>query len=181
RVAAVDKAGNSASDDSNADFTIDSTNPTVSITDIPDFVNTLDLISGTASDTAPGELEKVQVQINNTTDSKYWDGSSWVGGATWLDVLGTTSWVYVMPTLTNGKAYTVKAKSIDKGENESVEASDTFTVEEKEDDGGLFDCVCDSSEARASTTELLIGWGAVGVCWGSGYLLVRRVGRRRRE
>jgi archaellum component FlaC len=104
------------------------TNPTVSITDIPDFVNSLASISGTASGTALNELEKVQVVLSNTTDSIYWDGSAWVSTETWLDATGTTSWNWLMPALIEGKSYIVKAKSIDKAGNESLVASANFTL-----------------------------------------------------
>jgi|GEM_PF-1060901 len=123
RVTAEDKAGNSASDESNANFTIDSTDPAVFVNDIPDFVPSLASVSGTASDTSPGQLEEVWVQINNTTDSAYWDGTFWVVGESWLEADGTTDWTYVMPSLSTGKAYVVKAKSIDKSGHLSTVAS----------------------------------------------------------
>jgi len=51
------------------------------------------------------------------------------------------------------------------------------TIAEKKD-GGLFDCLdCDSKEARTSVSELLIGWGIVGLCWGGGSYMVKRIGR----
>ncbi len=125
----IDKAGNISSEATDS-FNYDTTNPTVTVTDIPDFVNSLASISGTAADTSPGELDKVQVQIKNTTDSTYWNGSSWVAGETWLDATGTTSWSYTMPTLADGKAYTVKARSIDKAGNTSALSFDSFTFEE---------------------------------------------------
>ncbi len=125
RVRAIDGMGNQGNWASTL-FSVDTTNPTVTLNNISDFVNSLASISGTASDISPGELEKVQVQIQNTTDSTYWNGSSWVAGATWVDATGTTTWNYTMPTLTDGKAYMVKAKSIDKAGNESGEASDSF-------------------------------------------------------
>ena len=47
--------------------------------------------------------------------------------------------------------------------------------------GGLFDCACGSKETSTSATELLIGWGIIGLCWGSGYYLMRKIGRRRKK
>ncbi|MBM4462042.1 MAG: hypothetical protein FJ012_01740 [Chloroflexi bacterium] len=125
---AIDKSGNESSVASDS-FTFDAANPTVTLNNIPDFVNSLASISGTAADTAPGQVDKVQVQIKNATDSTYWNGSSWVAGETWLNATGTTSWSYSMPSLVNGKAYEVKAKAIDKAGNESSVASDSFTLD----------------------------------------------------
>lgn len=105
--------------------TFDTTAPTVSITGIAEFVKELTSITGTALDNVA--LDKVQVVINNTTDNTYWDGNSWVFTETWLDATGTASWSFSMPTLTDGKAYEIKAKAIDKAGNESAVATDSFT------------------------------------------------------
>lgn len=51
---------------------------------------------------------------------------------------------------------------------------------EEEQNGGAGDCACASVEGRISSSELLIGWGTVGLCWGGGYYLMMRVSRRRR-
>ncbi len=128
RVTATDKAGNSTSDESDADFTIDSTAPVVTITDIADSVNSLGQISGTASDSSG--IDKLQVVVKNTTDNTYWDGSSWVATETWLDATGTISWSYATPTLSDSKAYLVKAKAIDKAGNTSALGLDSFTFYE---------------------------------------------------
>jgi len=124
----IDKAGNGSAVASDS-FTFDITPPSVSIDDIPDLVKELDSISGTASDTSPGQLDKVQVAINNTNDGTYWDSTNWIATEIWLDATGTDSWSYTMPSLTDGKAYTVKAKSIDAAGNESAQASDSFTFD----------------------------------------------------
>lgn len=109
-------------------FIIDTTAPLVAINNIPDFVNQLASISGTASDAAPGQLDKVKVMVRNTTDGVYWDGTNWVTTEIWLDATGIANWSYAMPTLAEGKAYMVKAKSSDKAGNESTVASDSFTI-----------------------------------------------------
>jgi hypothetical protein len=121
----IDEAGNESTPSSNS-FVFDTTNPTVTPNNIPDSVKSLTSINGTAADTPPGQVNMVQVQIKNTTDSLYWNGSSWITAETWLNTTGTTSWSYPMPSLTDGKPYTVKAKSIDKAGNESPIASDSF-------------------------------------------------------
>jgi len=73
-----------------------------------------------------------------------------------------------------------------------------FTVEEKDDggdgdsDGGngqdskgngngeIGGCACASVSGDVSASELLIGWAVVGLCWGSGYFVVRRRSRRKK-
>jgi hypothetical protein len=125
-VKTTDAAGNISSLASHA-FVVDTALPSVTIGDIPDSVNQLASITGTASDDPPGVIERVQVLINNSSDGTYWDSAAWVTIKRWLDAAGTESWSYDMPTLTEGKAYTVKAKSIDRAGNESIEASDSFT------------------------------------------------------
>jgi len=126
RVRAWDAAGNITTIASDT-FIVDTTPPSVTISDIPDSVNQLASVSGTASDDPLGVVERVQVLVNNSSDGTYWDGATWVTIKSWPDAAGTESWSYNMPTLTNGKAYTVKAKSIDRAGNESMEASDSFT------------------------------------------------------
>lgn len=105
--------------------TFDTTAPTITITEIAEFVEELTSISGIASDNVA--LDKVQVLINNITDNTYWDGNSWVSRQTWVDATGTASWSFSMPILTEGKSYMVKAKAIDKAGNESLVATDSFT------------------------------------------------------
>ena len=48
-----------------------------------------------------------------------------------------------------------------------------FTIEEK--GGGLFGCAHKSKAAKMSVVDILIGWGIVGLCWGGGYCLLRKV------
>jgi len=127
RVRATDAAGN-VSTLAIYTFIVDTTAPLVALNNIPDFVNQLTSISGIASDTAPGELDEVKVMVKNTTDNIYWDGTNWVTTEMWLDATGIATWSYDMPTLADGKAYTMKAKSIDKAGNESAVASDSFTL-----------------------------------------------------
>ncbi|MCX6012470.1 MAG: Ig-like domain-containing protein, partial [Chloroflexi bacterium] len=54
-----------------------STPITITINNIQDYVNTLETITGTTSDTTPGTISKVQVQITNQSNNTYWDGSTW--------------------------------------------------------------------------------------------------------
>lgn len=124
KVKSIDKAGNQSTEASDR-FTFDTSNPRATITDIAEFVKELTSISGTALDNVA--LDKVQVLIYNTIDDTYWDGNSWVSTQTWLDATGTAAWSFSIPTLTDGKAYEVKAKAIDKAGNESLVATDSFT------------------------------------------------------
>jgi hypothetical protein len=128
RVRAWDAAGNITTLASDT-ITVDTALPSVTIGDIPDSVNQLAGITGTAWDNPPGAVERVQVLVNNSSDGTYWDGTAWVTTKKWLDAAETESWSYNMPTLTDGKAYIVKAKSIDRAGNESMEASDSFTFD----------------------------------------------------
>ena len=54
-----------------------SSSPTVTIDDIPDYINSLPTITGTSTDTSPGTISKVQIQVINQSDNIFWDGSSW--------------------------------------------------------------------------------------------------------
>ena len=131
RVTAADKVGNTGSDESDTGFTIDSTAPEILIDDIADYINTLSSINGTAADTLPVELERVQIQINDNTVNKYWDGVSWEDTRIWLDAAETADWSYGTSsiTFTDCNTYTVKARSTDRAGNESTEASDIFAFD----------------------------------------------------
>ena len=124
-----DVAGHESSPASDS-FNFDTVPPTVIINDIPDFAGSLSSISGTAVDMPPGQVDKVQVAIMNATDNRYWDGTSaWITNQTWLDTDGTASWSYTMPSLTNNKSYSIKAKALDKAGNWSNQALESFVVD----------------------------------------------------
>ena len=114
---------------------VDNTRPAVLITDIPACVGNLTSIGGTASDAAPGVVDKVYVKIKNTTETKWWNGAGWVGtDPTWiLEATDTTSWTYPAGgglSFDNGKSYQVWAKAQDKAGNETAAPpTDTFTVD----------------------------------------------------
>ncbi len=129
-VRALDVLGNvtAASDYPSADFIVDTTAPLVWVDDIPDSVNQLNEVSGTASDAPPGVVEKVKVLISRGGDGALWDGSAWVDSENWLEAVGATGWSFRMPALSAGQTYTVRAKSVDAAGNESIEASDSFNV-----------------------------------------------------
>jgi hypothetical protein len=73
---AIDSAGNISAEATDS-YIYDSTEPTASIDDINEYIYELTQISGTASDSMPGQLDKVQVQILNNTASTFWDGNNW--------------------------------------------------------------------------------------------------------
>ena len=254
-----DLAGNVQVPGTNTDYIdIDTQNPTVTITGIPDTVKVLASIPGTASDTPLDDLQKVEVMIENATSNEYWDGSSWVSTERWLSATGTTSWSYDTSsvTFTDGKSYTLKARTTDKAGNISTLDSDSFTFYETpvaiftiaptsgnapltvqftdestgtinsytwgfgdgqtsneqnplytydspgtytviltvagpggtgtetksdlitvEKRGWLGGCTCSPTEENIPINTLLIGWGVIGLCWGTGYYLVRRSGK----
>ena len=124
---ATDAAGN-VSALTGQSFTVDTAPPSVSIDAIPDPVGQLALISGTATDIPPGQIEKVQVSIGRKSDGTYWDGSAWVCGARWLEALGTAIWNSPMPVLEEGQSYSVSVVSVDTAGNLSDEAAESFTV-----------------------------------------------------
>jgi hypothetical protein len=129
-VRALDVLGNvtAASDYPSAHFIVDTTAPLVSVNDIPDSVNQLNEVSGTASDAPLGVVKKVKVLISRGGDRTVWDGSAWVDSENWLEAVGATGWNFPMPALSAGQTYTVRAKSVDAAGNESIEASDSFNV-----------------------------------------------------
>ncbi|MBI2860233.1 MAG: Ig-like domain repeat protein, partial [Chloroflexi bacterium] len=129
RVTASDLAGNVNALESGT-FVIDSTNPTVSMNDIPGTVSYLQVMAGTSSDSAPGQVDKVQAAVSDNTSGTYWNGAAWVGEETWLETLSNaagTNWAYIMPALVQDHSYIVKARSLDKSGNMSPLATDNFT------------------------------------------------------
>ena len=75
-------------------------------------------LCGSASDGSTWSdtgIARVQVAIQNVTTNRYWNGSSWAVGITWLTATGTTSWAYgfAASNLVNGSQYTVSARATD--------------------------------------------------------------------
>ncbi len=126
RAMAIDGAGNE-SDVISESFTFDTAAPTIAMSDIPDPVDTLPTVSGTAADPAPGQLDRVEIQIRNVNLNTYWDEAAWVSAPTWVKASGTDSWSRALPSLTNGSVFEVRARAIDSAGNESGVVSDTFT------------------------------------------------------
>ena len=82
-----------------------------------------DDVCGMANDPGAGAsgVQKVQVAIQRSSDSKWWNGSSFVssGSAIWNDASGTTSWTYAFShaNLDDGVTYTVASQAIDNANN----------------------------------------------------------------
>lgn len=113
-------------------FTLDSL-PEVTIIDIANSVSELESITGTATDTAPGSVTLVQLQIKNTIDSTYWTGSAW-GAETWLDAATANEWANwsfstSSVSFADGSSYTVSAKSKDNVGQWSDIVEDSFTFD----------------------------------------------------
>jgi hypothetical protein len=91
-------------------------------------------ICGTASDPGvlPSGLGKVQVSVQRSSDSLYWNGVAWVALLTWNDAVGTSTWSYGLAAsrLTNGVSYTVRSRAIDNASNiQTAPASMSFTFD----------------------------------------------------
>jgi|GEM_PF-2343560 len=129
RAMAIDSAGNESAVISES-FTFDTTAPTIAMSDIPDPVDSLPAVSGTAADAAPGQLDTVEIHIWNVTENTYWDEAGWAAVPTWVNASGTTSWSRALPPLASGSTYEVQARAIDSAGNESPVVSDTFTFDD---------------------------------------------------
>ncbi|HXU03276.1 MAG TPA: hypothetical protein VN903_20060, partial [Polyangia bacterium] len=90
-------------------------------------------VTGTASDTGGSGLQKVEVQISDTTNSTHFDGTNFVSGATgFITATGPTPWSQTLAAakLTTGHGYTVTSKATDNAANvESSPPSAGFTYD----------------------------------------------------
>ena len=117
---------------------VDGTAPGVTIDSIPAWVDALNSITGTSSDTGAGAsgVFTVTVSIQQASDSKYWDGTDWDsavvvwnGGAANTGTAFST-WSYSPPTWSNGETYTVYARATDNAGNVTASPPyDTFTYD----------------------------------------------------
>src|SRR5213079_1964889 len=121
---ATDQAGNVETPGAGNTFTIDTTPPTSSVSFPADAAKlnaagykagcttaSIDDLCGSASDSGGAGLDKVEVRIQRASDSKYWDGTSWVASATWNVASGTTSWSYAFSPAQD--VYTVTSRAAD--------------------------------------------------------------------
>src|SRR6185437_4151974 len=94
------------------------------------FVNSLPLITGTASDDLAG-VSNVNVEISSGAGTRsYWTGSGWSGSQGWnAATLYTSSWTYATPTWTTGIQFYLRLQVIDAAGNSFVTQASTFTYE----------------------------------------------------
>lgn len=74
------------------------------------------LVVGSASDNAGGSgLAQVEMRVQRSTDSAFWDGAGWVAGETWLQAAGTTAWQVSLPAaaLASGVRFDVAVRAVD--------------------------------------------------------------------
>ncbi|MBL8029504.1 MAG: hypothetical protein JNL74_24000, partial [Fibrobacteres bacterium] len=119
-----DATGKVSDPDTNK-FVFDNVQPITSITSPVNstIYNASPSFAGTSTDPASG-IRVVEVKICNTTDSLFWDGVSWTGAPVIDTATGTATWNYTMPSLTNGKSYSVTSRAIDSAGNTSSFVTD---------------------------------------------------------
>jgi hypothetical protein len=73
-------------------------------------------ICGVATDIGGGSgVQKVEVRIERTSDSSYWDGSTWVSGETWVQATGTLQ--FSLPFTPDPGTYLVTPRATDNAGN----------------------------------------------------------------
>ncbi|RLC78029.1 MAG: hypothetical protein DRJ03_15975, partial [Chloroflexi bacterium] len=88
-----------------------------------------DYIFGTASDTG-SDVSIVHITIQRASDGQYWDGDSWEGTATWLEVASTTNWQYAFAP-DDGETYDIQSRATDNADNiETTYGVGSFTYSE---------------------------------------------------
>lgn len=131
---ATDKAGNIQVVFTTVSFYYDTSAPVTTIIQPHngEKLNKLDRIKGTASDALSGAAN-VKITIQRK-DSKYWNGSSWVGSQTWLTAVGTDNWYYTWPgpAQMSDDVYTVCSRGEDMAGNlETSGPCHTFTFDQQ--------------------------------------------------
>lgn len=135
RLVATDKVGHASSDTSDANFSIDSTLPTISVTSpntppIGSFINNSGFdLQASGTDT---NIDKVYYSFSY--GANYWvaGSSGYLGTPTWNQLCNTpascsTINTTIAPTIVDGTVYTLILRSIDKTGNFLDSASSTFT------------------------------------------------------
>lgn len=92
----------------------------------------LTLISGSATTTTGTNLSKVEISIKRNSDTKYWTGSAWTSGPTWLLTSGKSSWSYNSASVTwaSGFKYHIRSKATDDKSNvETPSYGNVFTFD----------------------------------------------------
>ena len=136
-VRATDSAGNVDATPASYTWTIDTTEPTSTVT-FPAAAGiyrtaTWNDFSGTAADTGGSALANVQISIQRASSSLFWNGSAFADAVeNWRTATGTAAW-----SLTFGVAnfpadgnYTIRVRATDTATNaQSTPVSRTFTID----------------------------------------------------
>jgi|GEM_PF-1680333 len=114
-----------------------------------------------------------------TVDSFIVDSSTRITANITIDADATTGARDVSVTTSGGTGtlpggFTVEEKAEEDGNGGNGDKEDG-NGEENGEAGG---CGCTCLKADVSASELAIGWAIVGLCWGTGYCLLRRASRR---
>ncbi|MFA7171761.1 MAG: Ser-Thr-rich GPI-anchored membrane family protein, partial [Candidatus Paceibacterota bacterium] len=135
KVSATDGAGNVGVDESNADFMIDSSAPSVVVAMDSGFYGpntfTSGTIKGTASDNANGSgVAQITLTVLKSYGSvvEYWNGSNWQDNSAAVTAIGTTNWTYDIASdqLTDGATYTITSSVVDIVGNGDNGTQDSF-------------------------------------------------------
>jgi hypothetical protein len=104
---------------------IDSSVPASSLENPADlqFYNSMDSITGTASDNGGSGIEGVQISIKRVSDDYFWTGTSWGPQKSWLSAIGTELWEYDASSVTweSGHKFSVEVRSTDNGNNQEMQ------------------------------------------------------------
>ena len=130
---ATDSAGNVGTSATNT-FTYSTAAPSVAVT-YPVNATTYGAnwggtISGTAAPSGGATLSSVGVAVENTTISKWWNGTSFsASSVNYVAATGTTSWSLSLAgsNLVSGDSYSVTAQATDTYGNVGTSATKTFT------------------------------------------------------
>jgi len=75
-------------------------------------------------------LSSVEVQIQDSSTSEYWNGSVWVTQATWLDAAGLEIWSYPLPASLPDGDYRLRARArTTEGDYDESPAETAFTYD----------------------------------------------------
>ncbi|WP_455391618.1 Kelch repeat-containing protein [[Eubacterium] cellulosolvens] len=118
---AEDSAGNIEQPGTGTRFTYDSDEP-MSMVSFPKdnaFLNSANIITGTAQDFGSSEIASVEITIQRASDNKYWSGTSWTHEKTWLQAMGTGVWSYDSSKVTwdSDVEYIIRSRGLDNGGN----------------------------------------------------------------
>jgi hypothetical protein len=117
-------------------FSIDLENPNSAIINPIEnsWLNRLDNITGNSDDSGGAGISKIEVCIQQWGVNKYWDGTNWNLGETWLTANGTMQWWFNSSAVLweNGKQYVISSRASDLSDNmEEHSYGNTFKFDSK--------------------------------------------------